>query len=101
MAPFALRLASFHSHGAVSSRMEYIRQLAIDHDIILIQEHWLHSSKIHIYEDEIADMRAHGISAVKDNCNELGIGQRRPYSDRPASVDQAHTKNNKHTPVMV
>ena len=36
------------------------------------------------------------VTAMEYSCNELGIGQRRLSSD-----DQVHTRNNKHTPVMV
>ena len=35
------------------------------------------------------------------NCNELGGGRRRLDSGATGVVDQVHTKNNVHTPVMV
>ena len=34
-------------------------------------------------------------------CNELGEASAGWTPARPASVDQVHTKNNRHTPVMV
>ena len=36
-------------------------------DIVLVQEHWLHNSQLHVFENRIPDICAHAVSAIKDN----------------------------------
>ncbi len=68
----SLRLASYNSQGSGVSRIQTLKDISLNHDVILVQEHWLHSSQLSIFESNIPDMCAHGVSAIKDNAILVG-----------------------------
>ncbi len=71
----SLSITSYNSQGSGSSRLHVVMELSRVHDIILLQEHWLHSSQMHILERNTPDMYVHGISAINDT--DVLVG--RPY----------------------
>ncbi len=62
-----LRFASYNSQGSSISRMETLKDISRNHDVILVQEHWLHSSQLNMFENNIPNMCSHGVSSIKDN----------------------------------
>ena len=70
-----LRIASYNSHGHGAGRMEYIQKLANEHDVILIQEHWLHSKQHGFFENLIPSCHVSMVSGMQSN----ELLQGRPY----------------------
>lgn len=64
-----LSIVTYNSHGSGTGRLEYITKLMQQHDIVLIQEHWLLSCELNKYAERLAPVAAciHGISAMPDD----------------------------------
>ena len=62
-----IKIASYNSHGSGSGRLEYINKLCNDHDIVLIQEHWLVTQQFHIYNNRLSNFNSHCISGITDS----------------------------------
>ena len=70
-----LKLASYNIHGINSFKWQHLRKVVDIHDFILIQEHWLYNSQIHVFEDNVDGIHARGISGMDDDQITYG----RPY----------------------
>ena len=68
-------ILSYNSQGSGPGKLEYISQLLHDHDLVLLQEHWLMASQFGIYSQQIKDCYSHCISAMSST----EILQGRPY----------------------
>lgn len=63
--------------------MVEIRQLCDNHDLVLLQEHWLLPNELHLLSEVHTEFLAFGASAVDIGSNIL-IG--RPYGGRPTAI---------------
>ncbi len=61
-----LRIITYNSQGTGISRILTLKDLCQDHDIVLVQEHWLHSSQLNVFEHNLPDMCVHSVSAITD-----------------------------------
>ena len=68
-------ILSYNSQGSGPGKLEYISQLLHDHDLVLLQKHWLMASQFGIYSQQIKDCYSHCISAMSST----EILQGRPY----------------------
>ena len=64
-------------HGFYNG-VDMLNDLCCNHDIILIQEHWLHTHEIHRFADIFHDFNCYGISSMNDKLA-AGILVGRPY----------------------
>ena len=62
-----IKIASYNSYGSGCGRLEYINKLCNDHDIVLIQEHWLVSQQFHIYNNKLNNFNSYCISGITDS----------------------------------
>jgi len=72
---FNLKIGSYNVHGVNDHALSYIESLMDSHDFMLIQEHWLQSSQLHIFQDKIKNIFSYGISGM----NEYELHSGRPY----------------------
>ena len=70
-----LRICTYNSHGLGTGRLEYIKTLFENHDIVLVQEHWLYESELHTFCDNISNINYHGTSGMLEHVVLSG----RPY----------------------
>ena len=70
-----LNVATYNAHGVNDVTLSYLSNIMPNYDFILLQEHWLHSSNLHIFEDKIDNIHAYGTSGMDDT--EIVSG--RPY----------------------
>jgi exonuclease III len=70
-----LSICSYNSHGSGVGRFEFITKLFDNHDIVLVQEHWLRESELHKFHDNINLINVCGSSGMDDNILLSG----RPY----------------------
>lgn len=70
-----LTLATYNCHGLGPGRLEYINKLAETNDFLFLQEHWMFSEQINVFESKVKDMHVHGVSGMPEH--ELIAG--RPY----------------------
>ena len=61
-----IRIATYNSHGSGAGRLEYVKKLSNNHDIILIQEHWLVPQQFHMYNNMLSNFNSHCISGITD-----------------------------------
>ncbi len=61
-----LSIGSYNVHGINSNKWEYIHNQMHLYDFFLVQEHWLHSSQSHLFEDNISDVSVHCVSGMSD-----------------------------------
>ena len=69
-----LKLCSYNVHGVNDSKWPFLTRLTGDHDIVLIQEHWLRDCEFHKFGDHLHDVSYSCVSPMKD-----GIFFGRPY----------------------
>jgi exonuclease III len=82
-----LSICSYNSNGSGNGRIAYIKNLVQLYDFVLIQEHWLLTNQLDIYERHIHGCMSHSISGVDDTCLLYG----RPYGG--CSILWKHTVN--------
>ena len=70
-----LRVCTFNCKGHGCDRIDYVRTLFEQCDVMFIQEHWLLNCNIHSFADMIGNVNIYGTSGMNEN--ELIIG--RPY----------------------
>jgi len=70
-----LKVATYNVHGVNDVTLSYINNAMSNYDFLLVQEHWLQNSQLHIFEDKIDNIHAYGISGM----NESEITPGRPY----------------------
>jgi hypothetical protein len=68
-------IGTYNSHGLGDGRIQYIDKLLRDHDIVFIQEHWQFQGQLHVFEDKLDSVKAHGCSGMPSDQLLLG----RPY----------------------
>ena len=59
-----LKICSYNSQGYGPGRLEYIQKLCTDHHFVLIQEHWLHESDTHWFNNNIPNISSHVVSGM-------------------------------------
>ena len=59
-----LKICSYNSQGHGPGRLEYIQKLCTDHHFVLIQEHWLHESDTHWFNNNIPNISSHVVSGM-------------------------------------
>ena len=72
-----LRCCSFNMHGLLNG-LPMLQTLCDNHEIILLQEHWLHSHELFRLSELFSDFNSYGISAMNDKLA-AGILVGRPY----------------------
>lgn len=70
-----INIGSFNIHGINDTKWSYLRHCMSNCEFMLIQEHWLHSSKFHMFSDNIDNIGSHCISGMDDSVLISG----RPY----------------------
>ena len=68
-------IGTYNVHGINGPTLSYINDIMTTHDFLLIQEHWLQTSQLHLLNDKIKNIHSYGISGMNEN--ELHTG--RPY----------------------
>ena len=71
----ALSIASYNSHGHGVGRFEYLNSILNNHDIVLVQEHWLLQDQLVMFENRINGINVHGISGMNNDT----LVEGRPY----------------------
>ena len=51
-----LNIGTYNVHGLNNHSLLYIDSIMDNYDFLLIQEHWLHSSEMHLFDDNVKDM---------------------------------------------
>jgi endonuclease/exonuclease/phosphatase family metal-dependent hydrolase len=62
-----LQISTYNSNGLGDGRLEHIKQIMTDADILLIQEHWQHENQLDIFEKKIDGVCSHGVSGMANN----------------------------------
>ena len=70
-----LSIVTYNSHGHGAGRLDYIRSLASNNDILLLQEHWLFNSQSNVLEMEVPTCNVHLESGMQNH----DLLQGRPY----------------------
>ena len=58
----ALSIGTFNMHGSAKERLSYLNTIMKSHDIVLVQEHWLHNEQLGRLHSEIDNVCTHGVS---------------------------------------
>jgi exonuclease III len=58
-----LKCCSFNLHGFANG-LPMLQLLCLDHDLIIVQEHWLHSAEMCLFSETFKDFNCYGISAM-------------------------------------
>ena len=74
-----LRCCSFNLHG-FSNGLPMLQALCNDHEIILVQEHWLHAHELNRFTEMFTDFNCYGLSSMNDKLS-AGILVGRPYME--------------------
>ena len=67
-----LRLCSFNSRGHSSDRLDYISELVMRSDIVLVQEHWLYDFELDRLVEHIDGVDLVGVSAMESDSLTFG-----------------------------
>lgn len=62
-----LRLCSYNSHGMGTGRIEYIRFLLNECDVLLVQEHWLLKEQFASFESNFSNAHLYAVSGMKSD----------------------------------
>ena len=62
-----LTIGSFNVHGVNDTSLMYINKIMCDFDILLLQEHWLFNSQIHLLEDNIDHVNVYGKTGMDES----------------------------------
>jgi len=62
-----LSICSYNSHGSGVVRFEFITKLFDNHDIVLVQKHWLRESELHKFHDNMNFINVCGSFGMNDN----------------------------------
>ena len=73
----SLRVASLNLHGLKNS-WHYLQQLLDGHDLLFVQEHWLHTCELDYLQKLHNDFIVYGKSAM-DEKDQLGLTKGRPF----------------------
>ena len=71
----SLAIGTYNVHGANEVTLSYINRVMPDFDILFVQEHWLHKSQMHLFEDHIDNVHVLGVSGMSDE--QINVG--RPF----------------------
>lgn len=63
----ALSIGTLNTHGSAKDRLLYVNKMMQNHDIMLIQEHWLHNEQLTILQSEMDNVCVHGISGMHNS----------------------------------
>jgi hypothetical protein len=74
---YGIRIASFNLHGFKNS-WSYLRDLLLHHDVVFVQEHWLLSCELHLFQSINNDFVAFAKSSMDDKIAD-GILYGRPF----------------------
>ena len=72
-----LRCCSYNMHGFANG-LPMLHSLCSNHDLILLQEHWLHTYEFHLLSDMFTDFNSYSISAMNDKLA-AGLFLGRPF----------------------
>jgi hypothetical protein len=61
-----LRVATHNTKGLGAGKMQYIKELMNEHDMLFIQEHWQKPALLSVFTENLPGIEAHGISAMQD-----------------------------------
>jgi hypothetical protein len=67
MATHSLKLCSYNSRGHGLDRIEYMRHLMEECDILFVQEHWYFEHDIKLLQESIDNVQVYGISGMNNN----------------------------------
>ncbi len=70
----SLRICSYNVHGFNDTKCDYIRKLLNNHDIVLLQEHWMYESQFHIFQRKFPGISSYSISGMNDKIVTSGRG---------------------------
>ena len=60
-------VGSYNLRGVNDAKWLYIDHVLNNCDFLLIQEHWLHSSKFHVFSDKLKNIQCHCVSGMDDS----------------------------------
>ena len=60
-----LRCCSFKTHGFTNG-LSMLQSLCSNHDIIILQEHWLHSFELLLFTDLFTEFNSYGMLSMND-----------------------------------
>ena len=69
-----LSICTYNMQGFNDVKCDYIQKCIDNHDIIMIQEHWLYESQSHVFEDNFPNITSLCVSGMDDSC--LSAGRR-------------------------
>lgn len=100
-----LSIASLNCHGLGAGKIDFVRSLCKDNQLVLLQEHWLLTENLSTFEREISGISSHGVSAV----DSTQLLQGRPHGGcsilwstaMKCSVTPVETNNNRVCAVIV
>ena len=69
-----LSICTYNMQGFNDMKCDYIQKCSDNHDIIMIQEHWLYESQSHVFEDNFPNITSLCVSGMDDSC--LSAGRR-------------------------
>ena len=67
MAAEVLNVCTYNVHGINGTNWDYVENVVNNHDFVLLQEHWLHSSQAHIITDNRKDVNMSFVSGMDDS----------------------------------
>ena len=70
----SLRICTYNVHGCNDTKCAYIQNVLDNHDIVMLQEHWLYDSQCHVFEDRFREVSAYCVSGMNENCLTGGRG---------------------------
>ena len=70
-----MKICSYNIRGVNATKWHYLNDIYAAHDFVLLQEHWLLDSQMHVLSDNLPDAVFHGVSGMEQDTFLTG----RPY----------------------
>jgi len=71
---FSLRIGTYNIHGFNENKSDYLQTIINNHDIILLQEHWLFNSQSHLFQDQLSGISSYSVSGMNETILKYGRG---------------------------
>jgi exonuclease III len=63
----ALSMGTLNMHGSAKDRLLYVNKVMHNHDILMLQEHWLHTKQLDKLQSEVDNVCVHGVSGMESS----------------------------------
>ncbi len=70
----SLRICTYNIHGFSDTKCDYLQNVIDNHDIVMLQEHWLYDSQSHLFQDKFPCMSSYCVSGMNDQYLSSGRG---------------------------